>query len=380
MDNPTLLVALSVLSCICSVALIANWASNRLIPGLLPIAAGYVISTLGILLLTTQDSLSPLFSTALASILIMGGRVPLLYGLAAFWNQERSRIPWVLLIAFVLASAGFLYFTLLSENLQSRSGIFVLYMVVFFFMGAFILLRGLHIERRMRPNVMISTTYGAYFLIGLFIFNALTDITVVLTRSAVPLTVTDPSTFYLLLNHFVTMIVIGFAVIMMTMEELSIEHKENAIFDPITSALNHRTFIEVAQRALGIALRYSAPVSLITLEILNYDQVKALYKSATANSFLRHVTSRTAEQRRNEDVLGRCSTTEFRLLLPGVDEAGTAIVVQRIEEALRRGNFHHLDREVKVEFAISAVTKREEGLNLQQMLQDGEIAMFKLQN
>jgi diguanylate cyclase (GGDEF)-like protein len=380
MDNATLLLALAILSSICSLALFANWAGNRYVPGLLSIAIGYAVSTVGILLLTSQSVLPPILSTVLASLLVMGGRVPLLFGLAGFWHQEKSRLPLLLLGWYLVSAAGFYYFVMIEDSIQARAAVFVQHMVIFFLMGAYIVMRGLYTERRMRPNVAISTTYGAYFLVGLFIFNAVADIFFVLTRSSVALVETDSSTFFLLLNHFVTMMTIGFAVIMMTMEELSIEFKENAFFDPITTALNHRTFLEIAQRTIGAARRHGEPVSLLTIEITNYEDVSAQFSANFANRYLRHVATRTTDHRRNEDLLGRFGTTEFQLLLPGVDEEGAKAVCDRLQESLQKADFRLFDKVVTIDFVNSSVTKHKDELNLQSLMQEGELELFRLKH
>lgn len=378
MDNPTLLLALAVLSSICSVALIANWASNRFIPGLFRIAIGYTISTAGILLLTTQGTLPPILSGALATTLVMGGRIPMLFGLAAFWHQSKSSLPIFCLLWFVGSVIGFFYFTLIDDSVLWRTRIFVAMMEVFFILGAIVLVRGLRRERRLRPTLAISTTYGAYFLIGLFLFNAVIDGILLLTRPVVPLAGDDPSTFFLLLTHFVTMITIGFAVIMMTMEELSVDYKENAVFDPITTALNHRTFLEMGQRALGAARRHDQPVSLLTIEIMNFARVAREHDAKTANKLLRHFTRETMADRRHEDILGRSSTCEFRLLLPGVDEAGAASVMGKLKDTLSEQVLQHHNEPLRVEMAIAATTRRGDALSLQLMLLEGEMAVFKL--
>ena len=49
---------------------------------------------------------------------------------------------------------------------------------------------------------------------------------------------------------------------------------------------------------------------------------------------LRHFALMATDRRRNEDVLSRTSYKQFRMLLPGVDEAGVKVVVQKIESAI----------------------------------------------
>ena len=84
MENETLSIALTIVSIVSCVALFVNWAGNRHIPGLLVISVGFMATTFGTLLLTTQGSLTPLISVVIANALILGGRIPIVMGLAAF--------------------------------------------------------------------------------------------------------------------------------------------------------------------------------------------------------------------------------------------------------------------------------------------------------
>ena len=88
MDNQNLAIALALVSMVTGVALLMNWAGNKQIPGLLRIALGYMATCVGILLASLQGTLRPVFPVLIASALIMGGRLPVLSGLANFWNQE----------------------------------------------------------------------------------------------------------------------------------------------------------------------------------------------------------------------------------------------------------------------------------------------------
>jgi len=85
------------------------------------------------------------------------------------------------------------------------------------------------------------------------------------------------------------------------------------------------------------------------------------------------------DRRRNEDVLSRTSYKQFRILLPGVDEEGAKVVVKKIESAVLGEEYVYRGNALKAKFLISAITKREEDLHLQQMLQEGEVEIFRMQ-
>jgi len=85
------------------------------------------------------------------------------------------------------------------------------------------------------------------------------------------------------------------------------------------------------------------------------------------------------DRRRNEDVLARATFNKFHLLLPGVDETGAQVVISKIKDAVQDEDFVYRGHRLEAKLRIASITKREEDLNLQQMLQECELALFKKQ-
>ncbi|MBL4729297.1 MAG: GGDEF domain-containing protein [Gammaproteobacteria bacterium] len=380
MENQNLAIALALVSMITGVALLVNWAGNKQIPGLLRIAAGYMTTCVGILLLSLEGTQPPFISIFLANALIMGGRIPVLSGLANFWNQETTKLPLIFFICFLGTMAGIYYFIYIDESILWRIRISAVMMVIFSTSTAYVLAKGLKIERKLRPVMAINTNFGAYLLLTLSLFNAVVEFVLMLFLDTQPLSSAEPVTTVLLIGAIVSMTIFAFSIIIMTMEELKVEYQEDAIFDPITTILNERTFIEVSNRVLGVALRYSKPVSMLTLELTNLDDIIKQHGIKVGNAMLRHFALMATDRRRNEDVLARSSYKQFRMLLPGVDEAGSKIVIKKIENAVLGEEYVYRGNSLRAEFLISAITKREEDLHLQQMLQEGEVEIIRLKH
>jgi len=378
MENQNLAIALGLLSLVTALALLANWASNRQVPGLLKIALGYMATCIGIALASLQGVLPPLISIVIANGLIMGGRIPVLSGLANFWNQETTKLPLLCSIWFVATLAGMFYFTVIEESTISRIRIYTLMMVIFSLSIAFVLAKGLKMERKLRPVMAINTSFGAYILLTLSLFDAVSEFVLMFFRDGQAITSPEQATSLFLMGSMVNLVVFSMAIIIMTTEELKVEYQEDAIFDPITTILNERTFIEVSNRVLGVALRYTKPVSMLTIELTNLDDISKRHGAKVGNAMLRHFALMASDRRRNEDVLSRASYNQFRVLLPGVDEEGSQVVVKKIEDAVLGEEYIYRGNSLKAEFLISAVTRREEDLHLQQMLQEGEVELFRM--
>ena len=360
------------------IALLINWASNKQIPGLLGIAAGYMATCVGVLLASMQGILPPVVSIFLANALIMGGRIPVLFGLANFWNQENTKLPLFCIVWFVGSIAGFYYFTFVDENILWRIRIYTVMMVIFSASIVYVAAKGLKIERKLRPVMAINTAFGAFLLLTLTVFNAVTEFTLMFSRRSEVINSTEEATVLFLLSSIVTMTVFAISILIMTMEELKVEYQKDATFDPITTILNERTFVEVSNRVLGVALRYTKPVSMLTLELTNLDNIVKQHGAKVGNAMLRHFALMASDRRRNEDVLARSNYKQFRMLLPGIDEAGSKVVIKKIGESLLGEEYIYRGNSLKAEFLICAITKREEDLHLQQMLQEGEVDIIRM--
>jgi len=339
---------------------------------------GYTATCAGILLSAMQSELPPMVSIVLANALIMGGQIPVLSGLANFWNQESTRLPLLCSIWFLGTLAGFYYFTFMDESILWRIRLYSIMMIIFSASSVYILAKGVKIERKLRPVMAINTNFGAYLLLTLSLFTALSEFVFMFFRGEQPISSPGEVTTIFLLGAIVNIVIFTFAIIIMTMEELKVEYQENAIFDPITTVLNERAFIEVSNRVLGVALRYTKPVSILTVELTNLDDIIQQYGNKVGNSMLRHFSLMATDRRRNEDVLARSSYKQFRMLLPGVDEEGAKVVVKKIEDAVLGEEYIYRGNSLKAKFLISAITKREEDLHLQQMLQEGEVDLIRM--
>jgi diguanylate cyclase (GGDEF)-like protein len=377
MENLALTAALALVSMVAAAGLFINWAGNKKVPGLLLIAAAFSVTSTGTLLLATQGIWPAIVSVFLANCLVLLGAVPLLIGLAKFWNQESSTLVITIVALCLLTIAGIYYFTLVSDEAIWRIRVFTVMIVIFNISYVYVISKGLQQARKRRPIMSMNPNFGAFTAIALSSFTAVAGLVMMFLRADAPLDSTDIGTSIFLLGAIFFAAVFPFTVIIMTVEETNLEHQENAIFDSITTILNHRTFLEVGERVMGIALRYSKPVSLLTIEIDDMDKVVKKFGTNIANEMLRHFSLIANDRRRSEDVLARTSFKEFGMLLPGVDQKGCEVVIRRINKTLQEESFSFSGEQVPISVTIAAVTRQEEGLNLTDMLQEGQIELHR---
>ncbi len=375
LDNPTLVIAIALVTLLASSALFVNWAVNRHVPGLFKIAAGYLIDAAGLILLSQQGYVDPVFSILLANMLVFGGRIVSLIGLAEYWNHEDSKLPRICMAILAVLMFAYAYFTFVEDSLGWRIALYTPFNIFLNLCTVSVLVSGIRIERSLRPVMSAGTHYGAYMIIALMLVNTVGESMLAFLRSSSTLLAPDAGTSFLFLGVIFTIVIFPFSVIIMTMEELKVEYDENAIYDPVTTIFNQRLFLEVGKRVVGVALRYSRPVSLLTMEVINMNQIVALHGHKAGNRLLRHFSLLASDGRRNEDMLARTSFKDFRMLLPGVEEVGARTVVEKIYAANESKDFLFEGEKVEIELVVSAVTSREEELDLQRMLLDGELEL-----
>jgi len=380
LDNPTLIIATALVTLIASSALFINWAANRHVPGLLKIAAGYLITASGLMLLSQQGYLDPLFSIVLANVTVFSGRIVSLMGFAEYWNQEDNRLPQICIAALAVFIIPFTYFALIEDSIGWRIALASPINIFLNLCTIYVLLSGIRIERNLRPVMSVATHYGAYLLIALMTVNTFGEGLIAFLRSSDSLMEADASTSFFFLGVIFTVVIFPFSVIIMTMEELKVEFDENAIYDPVTTILNQRTFLEIGQRIIGVALRYKKPVSLLTIEVINMAQIVEQHGHQVANKILRHFSALANDNRRNEDMMARTSFKEFRMLLPGIPESGARVVVEKIFKANESKDFEVEGEKIDIEFIVSSVTRNEQELDLQRMLLDGELELDKIKS
>ncbi|MEU4423366.1 GGDEF domain-containing protein [Actinoplanes sp. NPDC024001] len=116
----------------------------------------------------------------------------------------------------------------------------------------------------------------------------------------------------------------------MTLASLRRRLADNSRTDPLTGCLNRRGFDERVAAALADA----GPVTLVLLDLDHFKQVNDAYGHRAGDELLAWVGQ---ELRAFPTVAGRLGGDEFALLLPGVDSAAAARIVDQVRDRLRTG-------------------------------------------
>jgi diguanylate cyclase (GGDEF)-like protein len=107
-----------------------------------------------------------------------------------------------------------------------------------------------------------------------------------------------------------------------------------ASHDPLTGALNRRSFIDRAMAELSIAMERRIPCCMVIMDIDHFKHFNDTYGHLAGDEALRHTVSIMAASLRKPDFMGRYGGEEFIFLFNNADKSTGIAIAERIREAL----------------------------------------------
>ena len=111
--------------------------------------------------------------------------------------------------------------------------------------------------------------------------------------------------------------------------------ESQAAFDKLTGFLNRAGFLRQSAGELERSRRASLPLSLIALDIDNFQTINDKFGTKAGDTVLEAVARSIREKSRPYDCIGRWTGDEFVLILPGVISADAEKVAERIIAGVR---------------------------------------------
>jgi diguanylate cyclase (GGDEF)-like protein len=122
-------------------------------------------------------------------------------------------------------------------------------------------------------------------------------------------------------------------------ESLANELYESATRDPLTRALNRRSFEERLLAEVSYAVRHKEKLVALLLDIDRFKSINDTHGHAAGDEVLRGVAQAIAATHRTEDVFARYGGEEFVLLGRGLKLANGIKLAERIRSLIERTDF-----------------------------------------
>src|SRR5229473_319552 len=122
--------------------------------------------------------------------------------------------------------------------------------------------------------------------------------------------------------------------------------------DPKTGLLNATAWQREADAEVTRALRTSAPLSLLLVDVDHFKQVNDSHGHLIGDEVLRALAAELRQQVRESDVVGRFGGEEFTVLLPRTDGAGACGIAERLRTSAGRLSVAAGDARISVTVSI----------------------------
>jgi diguanylate cyclase (GGDEF)-like protein len=129
-------------------------------------------------------------------------------------------------------------------------------------------------------------------------------------------------------------ILVVIATLVWALREALVEQRHRAMVDPLTGALNRRTFQMIAERERLRAGRSGSPLSVAYFDLDEFKDVNDRLGHAAGDRLLRVFAASVRVGIRGTDVSCRMGGDEFVLMLPDTDAREAVIVVDRVRKVL----------------------------------------------
>jgi len=152
--------------------------------------------------------------------------------------------------------------------------------------------------------------------------------------------------------------------VIMLKERSEIEHRANAMIDPLTGLANRRAFIETANRIIERGLRDGQPVSLVLFDLDKFKLINDTFGHATGDQVLQVFANVVSRVLRPSDVAGRIGGEEFVTIFAACDVESATAIATRIRIAFQSdGSFingHAVNATASA--GVSTISARKQGL------------------
>ncbi|MCK5546091.1 MAG: GGDEF domain-containing protein [Rhodospirillaceae bacterium] len=371
LDIRTLFVVLTVMMMVSALALWFTWWLNRTVNGVLFLAYGQSILSIGIMLIMLRQKIDPILSIAIADGLLALGYMLLYKGAREF--QLRSSVPKIVIGGITIFALLFcIYFQFIMESNSARM----------IFMFSLLTILSIAIAKEYLQSDTSRTP--ATIVVGLlWLFHSLVNFTQVLGLIWSPINVLmDPANYteIMMIESIVLSVSFALGVTIMTTNRLQEELRYKAMIDPLTEIFNRRAFFSAAEPAVSRAERFGTPISVLVMDLDNFKNVNDTFGHATGDKVLCHFVDLAQASLRGADILGRFGGEEFIALLPDTDAEQAVQIADRLRKSMSKSVVKHNDESIHTTVSIGVTVCVKHPTSLEDMVKSADEALYEAKN
>lgn len=151
--------------------------------------------------------------------------------------------------------------------------------------------------------------------------------------------------------------------------------KSLARIDPLTKAINRRSFFDLAELEINRAQRYGHPFTIVYIDLDNFKEINDQWGHSTGDRLLMTVATTITSNIRNTDILARFGGDEFVILLPETTGESAQATLEKVHRQLREAMSNHA---WQVTFSIGAISYRRPPRNVEEAVRRADTLMYEV--
>ncbi len=155
------------------------------------------------------------------------------------------------------------------------------------------------------------------------------------------------------------------------------QERMHARTDFLTTALNTRSFHDIAQRELDRSVRYHRPFTVAFIDIDNFKTINDTFGHIFGDMVLRAISQNIQRNIRKTDIIARVGGDEFALLLPEVDSDTARAAISKMQQKLME---EMLANKWPVTFSIGVITLNAPQFTVDEILGMADKMMYSVKN
>ena len=153
-----------------------------------------------------------------------------------------------------------------------------------------------------------------------------------------------------------------------------------AMIDPLTGICNRRTFVELAEKAIGEAKRLRSAFSLLVIDLDHFKRINDGYGHETGDEALCRAVALMRGALGDAPVLSRIGGEEFAVLLPGQDEAAAFLVAERLRQHVATAAVSINGHALSLRLSVGVAALDQTASDLSELLRVADAALYAAKN
>ncbi len=370
-DIRTLLVAVALANAFCTGARFLLWRMHPGIPGPGRWALAGVFGVLAFvaLLLFEFSPWKPLLS--LAQLFVVFGLLLNLDGFRCFIGR-RPLSPVVIVALTSIVLVWTVMTTHLPHPPEARAlGNAVLIMTLSVLIARELLTAQKPISPAMRATGLIFAINASVFLLRIILVDHV--------HNGQPTDPVNPSgvAAYMLLWWLCITIAVTLGMILMTAEKLQTYLDGQANRDPLTGALNRRSFALFTEKAMAQSRRYNKPLSVLLMDLDDFKLINDQLGHNAGDTMLCRFVAIADEVLRADDIFCRYGGEEFVALLPNTSGQKALVAAERLRTAFEIGAAQDIPNDGQPVTVSIGVADLEQDEDFESLLSRADAALYK---